>query len=91
MVAGEIALLRCLVAGKTVARMNITKISKTGHSTLRLSCFNVDSGIMGSEYSQIGKKFKPVLQQNFNLYLKTTGSSIRQSHLNKQVFLSLTL
>jgi hypothetical protein len=58
--------------------MNITKISKTGHSTLRLSCFNVDSGIMSSEYSQIGKKIKPVLQQNFNLYLKTAGSSVCQ-------------
>ncbi len=32
-------------AGKTVARMNITKISKIGHSTPPVSCFDVYSGI----------------------------------------------
>jgi hypothetical protein len=48
-------------AGKTVARMNITKISKIGHTTLRASCFNVDPGIMKFEYSQFGKKIKSFL------------------------------
>ena len=53
---GEMRLLRCLVAGKTVARMNITKISRTGHSTPRDSCFNVDSGITGVILVRIAKR-----------------------------------
>jgi hypothetical protein len=71
--------------------MNITEISKTGHSTLRLFCFNVDSGIMSSEYSQIDKKIKPVLQQDFKLYLKTAASSTCLIGVSTLVFPSRAL
>ena len=57
-VTGDTSRLRCFVAGKTVARMNITKLSKIGHSTPRVSCFNVYSGIPSAHCSEKDKKIK---------------------------------
>jgi hypothetical protein len=68
--------------------MNITKISKIGHSTLRTSRFNVDSGIMSLEYSQFGKKIKSVFITKFQFIFEehaAASSSVEEMYPDRIV------